>query len=639
MNTNLFRQANGNSTRYSVFCRVALIVLCCSLTAVAQDTGHIFTTTATGTAVDANLYPSKADVYLTGGPNSCRSKSGLSAGDYYFQVTTPNNIVLSEDAISNRQFHVNSDGYVDTYSGTHAFFVLEVCPGKTSLAIQLIPYANTTNPGGEYKVWACQGASCQQISTVSVDGNDNPTAPLVSGAFPDNSSKTDNFKVKPTTPPQTIIWPIAGVKFYDAAGSGVLSASVVNNVYTLANPIPHFKFQIFSACAGLSTPTVLGGGCLVLPDNSGAPYTTTTDADGKFRFDGLTAGDTYGICEVFPTANPGTAWRATSACPNSETGAYSLGSNLYGVPYPTTYDGPTNHLGLGDAMCNNPSTLNPNPSAFFANISDVFEWGVPGANFGNSCRFIAGGGLTLGFWSNNNGNYLIGANGGVSLLNSLKDQAGNALHIIDNTGAAVTFGSLPCTSPTSNSKFDCWLTKSSNSSDSANQLAVQMVAADLNVVLGAKAVAGGCGSTHVNPCENTAASYAEAAWGGPTAKYPNFTSQCGIDGGNGGWTTLGCLINEANAAIALNTNPSSTATCTVTFGTHSLGTQNCRVYQTGIQNLLNLANNNDTTAQPVDDATGTALCGVNYTGSESCSVTVPLAPPSPFTFPLAPPLL
>src|ERR1051325_6321407 len=106
--------AKSNSTKFWICCSVALMLLG-ALPAAAQVSGAIFTTNGAGQTVDQNLYPNKADVYLSGGPNNCKSGSGLTDGTYNFQVTTPNGIVLSEDDISNRQF-TSSGGFVTGYS-------------------------------------------------------------------------------------------------------------------------------------------------------------------------------------------------------------------------------------------------------------------------------------------------------------------------------------------------------------------------------------------------------------------------------------------------------------------------------------------------------------------------------------------
>src|SRR5437867_688071 len=72
---------------------VALIALTLAFSTpvAAQVSGAIFTTDASGATVNGNIYQSKADVYLDGGPppNAPCTSAGLDDGDYYFQVTTP----------------------------------------------------------------------------------------------------------------------------------------------------------------------------------------------------------------------------------------------------------------------------------------------------------------------------------------------------------------------------------------------------------------------------------------------------------------------------------------------------------------------------------------------------------------------
>src|SRR3954466_8538482 len=69
----------------------------------ARLSGAVFTTTANGSRVNANIYPSKSAVYLDGGPgnNAPAKAAALPAGDYYFQVTDPSGkVLLSTDAIA-----------------------------------------------------------------------------------------------------------------------------------------------------------------------------------------------------------------------------------------------------------------------------------------------------------------------------------------------------------------------------------------------------------------------------------------------------------------------------------------------------------------------------------------------------------
>ncbi len=167
--------------------------------------GAEFTTNIDGTCVDCNIYTSKDDVYLNGGPLKKASAAALPDGDYYFQVTDPSGkLVLSEDDISCREVRFFGGLIVEVFRGTSG---TGGCMHRTGvdatdggLTVQLMPYADTPNPGGEYKAW---------ITPIE----------RYNGRFLPRYSKMDNFKVKskmmpppPTpdagTPPPT---PDAGI--------------------------------------------------------------------------------------------------------------------------------------------------------------------------------------------------------------------------------------------------------------------------------------------------------------------------------------------------------------------------------------------------------------------------------------------
>src|SRR6266536_3441430 len=88
-----------------------LLICCFAILAVSSAfavNGAIQTTTSDGTVVNANIYPSKAAVYLTGGPQN-EHDPGLVPADglYYFQVTDPSGAtLLSTDNISCREVQV-----------------------------------------------------------------------------------------------------------------------------------------------------------------------------------------------------------------------------------------------------------------------------------------------------------------------------------------------------------------------------------------------------------------------------------------------------------------------------------------------------------------------------------------------------
>ena len=148
--------------------------------------GAIFTTLADGSRVNANVYASKADVYLDGGPGP-HAPSGAAAlpeGDYYFQVTDPSGkTLLSTDDIACRELHVGASGFIDAVVGPcpHATGVDADYGAQGAITVQLLPYDDTPNHGGEYKVW---------VTAVADYGTGKRHG------FEENRSKTDNFKVR-----------------------------------------------------------------------------------------------------------------------------------------------------------------------------------------------------------------------------------------------------------------------------------------------------------------------------------------------------------------------------------------------------------------------------------------------------------
>jgi len=155
--------------------------------------GAIFTSTKDGAAVDENIYSAKEDVYLDGGPgaNAPSAAAGLDAGDYFFQVTDPSGqTLLSSDDILCRRFHVDDTGVIDkVVEGPNGCqHNTGVDQDHAGVTVQLFPYDDTPNPGGEYKVW------------VIAVGNYNASYDRTHGFVP-RYSKTDNFKVRVTSQP------------------------------------------------------------------------------------------------------------------------------------------------------------------------------------------------------------------------------------------------------------------------------------------------------------------------------------------------------------------------------------------------------------------------------------------------------
>ena len=145
-----------------------MILLICLAMAIPAAAQGIYTTTGTGTTVNGNVYPAKSDVYLSGGPQNCVG-NGLPDGTYYFQVTDPSaSVLLSSDALVDRTLQVTGgQGYMNVYSGSHLTST-GPCNAAGAIGIQLLPYSNTPNMGGEYKVTVFS-ASC------STEGGVRPT--------------------------------------------------------------------------------------------------------------------------------------------------------------------------------------------------------------------------------------------------------------------------------------------------------------------------------------------------------------------------------------------------------------------------------------------------------------------------------
>lgn len=248
---------------------IALAALFClaSVPAISQAAainGAIYTSTGDHSQVNANLYPSKSAVYLNGGPSNfpqCKGGS-LDDGDYHFQVTDPSGkTLLSSDSIWDRAFRV-SGGRIAANLGTHAVGGLSPCG---SLAIQLIPYDDTPNKGGVYKVWITRASDFEAACGVGVDcGLDG---------FVPGSIKTDNFKVADDDDEQQLFGTVRAFKFYDADASGSYDQNV---------------------------DILLDGWKMTLESFENAVSDTKFTFDGSVIWDGLVAGIDYSVEEGIP---------------------------------------------------------------------------------------------------------------------------------------------------------------------------------------------------------------------------------------------------------------------------------------------------------------------------------------------------
>jgi hypothetical protein len=186
----------GKAILHFALLSVAVILL--AAPANAQLSGAIFTTVANGTEVNFNIYGDKNDVYLDGGPGpgAPQTAAGLPDGVYVFQVTDPSGkTLLSTDIAACRRFRVSS-GIITmlivaspTCGAAHQ---TGVDADHGAVTVQLMPYNNTPNNGGEYKAWATPVGNYTCPLTAVDCGSDTH-------GFVNRYSKTDNFKVKVST--------------------------------------------------------------------------------------------------------------------------------------------------------------------------------------------------------------------------------------------------------------------------------------------------------------------------------------------------------------------------------------------------------------------------------------------------------
>ena len=204
---------------YARACAAALLFVGLSAQAAPPLPGAIFTTNKDGTIVNGNTkYGAKCDdlgVYLDGGPgpNAPRTAASLPDGDYYFQVTDPpGKTLLSTDPVKNRCITVSGgviigrcptgthETYPDADQGSSGAQTVELCAPPS------IPFLDTPNNGGVYKVWVTPvgdgtlagGGFFGDPNNVTNDCGGGRGAPGCFFGFIASRSKTDNFKVKDT---------------------------------------------------------------------------------------------------------------------------------------------------------------------------------------------------------------------------------------------------------------------------------------------------------------------------------------------------------------------------------------------------------------------------------------------------------
>lgn len=445
------------------------------LPAGASNTpGAIFTTDSGCSGVDLNIYTSKTDVFLDGGPTH-NGSANLNAGAYYVQVTDPSGATVLGTSVplpagsgvgNNQPFVVTVSNGVTTVPCFELFTALVKGSDNTRQG-----FDDTPNAGGEYKVW------------VSTDPN-----------FANDSTKTDNFKVLNNGPQAA---EISGVKFYDANVNGVQDPGepVIDGwTIRLFTQDPNTLLYSFTS----ETSTHLIG-----------------SIDGEYLFSNLSPSSTYAVCEVIPSSSP--TWINTT--PKSVTGII-------------------------------PSRIN---------------------NFGNVCLGTVGSPVTLGFWSNKNGqNILTGSKTGTSLISAYSTLLNSTLVLRNANGSRASFSSYAA--------LQSWLLNAT-AANMAYMLSAQLATMELNVATG--------------NVSGTSIIYA------PGANSANAF----------GFTTVTNLMNEANLALTSCTDPGTStlaSTCSVLSGNP------IRSYMQGLETALDQGNNGNNFVEPT-------ACSFSYAVGDTCA--------------------
>jgi hypothetical protein len=417
-------------------------------------TGAAFTTTNTGVDgtghcqngnedVNCNIYDGKQYVWLNGGP----STAYVGDGTYFFAVLAPGgqhdpndsaakNLSDDFDAYTNRTFGVS--GGIVAYGGDHS---------SDGNKIRLAPYADTPNPGGVYIM-----AICSLADGYPVDPSD---------------CKYDAFKIKagqPTAADPLMIEKDADAAFTRTFGWGVVKTvdgqESISTSTTSTTRVLHYQV-VYSKDAGTDSGWGITGTITVtnpnvfdvngvsvtdeLDDGTACPVDDGTYTDGNGNPATLLAGG-----DTMPAL--ATVMYAYSCAPTDATSTLNTATVTWDASGPNDALAADHADGTADVMWNDPTKLHDCVNVSDNNPGTVTSGSAPSGSICDDTTFtyevtvnvadrcvdinntaafvdpdnlyftgndsttahICGplvGGLTMGFWQNNNGQRII-KNGG-----------------------------------------------------------------------------------------------------------------------------------------------------------------------------------------------------------------------------------
>jgi len=195
-------------SRISVLLAACVVALAAVPVSAHSPGGAIFTTVKDGSEDNYNIYAAKVDVYLDGGPGigAPQTAAGLDDGTYVYQITEPSGkTLLSTDQARCRQFTVVNGLITGVVAqADHCEHVTALDVDHNAVTVQMYPFNDTPNNGGEYKAWAVTLddflLGCSQLgeddglNVVNCGGGQGDNK----HGFIPSHSKTDNFKVRDT---------------------------------------------------------------------------------------------------------------------------------------------------------------------------------------------------------------------------------------------------------------------------------------------------------------------------------------------------------------------------------------------------------------------------------------------------------
>jgi hypothetical protein len=233
--------------------------------ALAQLSGAIFTTDVNCNGTDLNIYASKSDVYVDGGP-AHTGAAGLPQGEYYVQVTEPNGTLLgtSIGTTDETPVVVNAAGeFVTCYK---LMDIVRRASNAGPFPVAPDGFDDTSNPGGEYKVWVSRVAN-----------------------FANDETKTDNFKVAAdnNAPGRLNV-----IKFYDTNTNGSLDGGEPEIVGWEVIVGAQATFPAISETKLTPVSIIVSPGCYTAQEGDATSWIHTTQ---KIKSDNVVANGTTTI--------------------------------------------------------------------------------------------------------------------------------------------------------------------------------------------------------------------------------------------------------------------------------------------------------------------------------------------------------